>query len=422
MQTKTLSARSIVVLTMFAIALATLMPALASAQTETVIHAFQSADKYDGFNPNASLIADANGALYGTTTTGGKHGWGTVFKLVPPAAPGGAWTQDVLYSFTGGADGSEPSPGSLLLKGNSLYGTTSQGGSNGVGVAYELTPGKPWQETVLYTFVNNSTGFDPSSGLTLGSNGTFYGTTLKGGAHKVGAVYRLSPPSERSSEWTEAPIYSFNSAIGDGIEPAYSLIFDSTGALYGVTVADGGTIFKLTPSSSGFWTETILYSFNGGTDGGGPYSGVVFDSSGALYGATFSSGSSAGNVYKLTPPSGGTSPWTETILWAFQGTPGNDGADPTGVVFDSTGTIYGSTQYGGTNDGCGVLGCGTVFSLAPPASPGGAWTEQVLYSFQASSDGTYPDTQLLLSGGVYYGTTAAGGGKANAGTVFSFVP
>jgi hypothetical protein len=148
----------------------------------------------------------------------------------------------------------------------------------------------------------------------------------------------------------------------------------------------------------------------------------VLDATGALYGATSSGGSTGGNIFQLTPPAGGTGLWTENILYAFQGTPGNDGADPNGALFDSTGAIYGTTEYGGTNADCGVVGCGTIFKLSPPSAPGGAWTEQLLYSFQSSSDGAYPIANLIEVGGAFYGTTVEGGVRNNAGTAFSFTP
>src|SRR5579863_6570168 len=245
------STRSALTLTIVALTLTSLAtPRYASSQTETVIHAFQSTEKYDGFSPNANLIADANGALYGTTATGGQHGWGTVFKLTPPSS-GGGWTESILYSFTGLNDGGQPSGGTLLLKGGSLYGTTSEGGVNGVGVVFELSPGKPWVETVLYAFTTSGGGgFTPSSGLTQGSKGTYYGTTFKGGAHKQGVVYRLSPPTGGGS-WTEAPIYAFKGGSTDGYEPGDNLTIDSTGSLHGVTLGYPGTAFKLTPSGTG---------------------------------------------------------------------------------------------------------------------------------------------------------------------------
>lgn len=419
MLTSKLSTRSALTLTIAAVALTGFIaPRRASSQTEAVIHAFQSTQKYDGFSPNAPLIADAKGNLYGTTVSGGEHGWGTVFKLTPPSAPGGAWTESILYSFTGFNDGGQPGPGQLLLKGGSLYGTTTEGGVNGVGVVFELSPGKPWVETVLYAFVNGASGFTPSSGLIEGGNGTYYGTTFKGGAHKQGVVYRLTPPTGGGS-WTEAPIYAFKGG-SDGSEPGNNLIFDSAGSLYGVTLVSPGTAFKLTPSGSGPWTETVLYNFNPNTEGP-PYSSLTLDGSGNLYGATASSGSSGGTIYELTPPTGGGA-WTKTTLYSFLGTPANDGATPTGVIFDSAGNLWGSTEYGGNNANCGVTGCGTIFELTPPAAPGGAWTEQILYSFLGGTDGEYPDTQLMLLGTNFYGTTAEGGGNNRAGTAFSFAP
>ncbi|HXW13566.1 MAG TPA: choice-of-anchor tandem repeat GloVer-containing protein [Terriglobia bacterium] len=418
MSTSKESARSAIVLTIVAMTLTSLIaPKWASSQTETVIHAFQSSNKYDGSSPDAPVIADSKGALYGTTATGGKHGWGTVFKLTPPTVSGGAWTESILYSFTGGNDGGQPGPGPLLLKGGSLYGTTSDGGANQGGVVFELSPGKPWVETVLYAFATGSGGFTPSSGLTEGSDGTYYGTTFKGGAHSQGVVYRLSPPTGGGA-WTEAPIYAFQGGSTDGSEPGNNLIL-AGGSLYGVTLGGSGTAFKLTHSGSGPWTETILHTFNPAIEGP-PNAAMVFDSGGALYGVTTANGASAGTVFQLIPPTGGGA-WTKNTLYSFQGSPDNDGATPTGAIFDAAGALVGSTQYGGTNSNCGVVGCGTIFTLTPP-SEGSTWTEQVVYSFLSGSDGEYPTTQLLLLGTTFYGETGEGGGQANAGTVFSFVP
>lgn len=197
MRNKEFSIGSLVVPAIFGLSLTVLVMSagVAAAQTETVIHTFQSSSKFDGSTPYSTLIADSQGALYGTTGQGGKYGFGSVFKLAPPTATGGPWREDILYSFTGGSDGAGPWFGGLLLKNGLLYGTTAHGGSANSGVVYELKPGNPWTETVLYSFTGGADGSTPSSGVISGDRGVLYGMTFDGGAKKDGAVYRLTPPA-----------------------------------------------------------------------------------------------------------------------------------------------------------------------------------------------------------------------------------
>jgi uncharacterized repeat protein (TIGR03803 family) len=403
---------------------------VADAQTETVLHSFQSNSKTDGNGPYG-LVADSRGALYGVTYGGGRYAQGSVFKLSPPATQGGAWKQSVLYSFTGNADGGGPS-GSLVLDSASdkLYGTTTHGGG-GVGVIFELTPGAPWTETVLHTFGYGKDGIYPDAGLISDGHGTMYGTTSSGGTDDNGTVFRLSPPKAGSS-WTETPIYSFQGGGTDGWSPEASLVMDANDALYGTTSAGGennvGAVFKVTPPDGGHgpWTESVIYSFTGGADGEEPEASLIFDSSGSLYGTTFGGGVTGGQcgcgtVFELTPPSGGSGLWTENTLYTF--TDGTDGAEPrANLISDSTGALYGTTTAGGTQTECAgeLPGCGTVFELSAPGE-GGSRTFSVLHAFQNGSDGAYPIAPLLLVGGNFYGTTYLGGEKG-IGTVFEIVP
>ena len=201
--------------------------------------------------------------------------------------------------------------------------------------------------------------------------------------------------------------------------------------LYG-TLGNGGTaghgmVYSLTPSAlpGGAWTETILYSFgsgsNGGSDGANPQAGVVIGTGGVLYGTTESGGpSNDGTVYSLAPPSSPGGAWTETILHSFAG--GSHGATPTaGVAIGRGGVLFGTTNSGGSSNE------GTVFALSPPATPGGTWADRILHSFTGGSDGGNPQGGLIISGGgVLYGTTYAGGTglacSGGCGTVFSLVP
>ncbi|MGH6839302.1 MAG: choice-of-anchor tandem repeat GloVer-containing protein [Methylocella sp.] len=395
-----------------------------AAPVETVLYSFTGGS--DGDSPRAGLIADSSGNLYGATSSGGGgSSQGVVFKLLP----GG--TETVLHTFCnlpGCSDGSGPEAGLIADSSGNLYGTTFIGGTSlcfgqGCGVVFKLSPGGT--ETVLHAFTGfPSDGAFPELGLIADSSGNLYGTTLEGGGGSsgcyiapsslgCGVVFKLSPGG------TETVLHSFTGG-SDGLFPTSTLIADSGGNLFGTAVGGGasgnGVVFKLSPSG----TETVLYSFKGGSDGGAPEGGMIADSSGNLYGTTGVGGASVcidglgcGVVFKLTP--GGT----ETVLHSFAG--GSDGSDPVGgLIADSSGNLFGTTGGGG-GSGCGGSGCGTVFKL----TPGG--TETVLYSFTGGSDGGLPRAGLIAdSGGNLYGTTL-NGGASDAGTVFKltgtgFVP
>lgn len=403
---------------------------LAGAQTESVIHSFQSTSVFDGIFPLSPVATDKNGAVYGVTTQGGKHGPGTVYKLAPPAAPGGVWKQNILYSFTGGADGAGPIGGVVLTKGGKIYGTTQGGGQYGEGTVYELSPptrlGSPWTETVLYNFTGSDDGAVPLVGVIAGPGGRLYGTTTLGGRNKFGAVFAISPPSQSGRSWTERVLYSFQA---DSFGGASGLVLSPSGSLYG-TIANAEQVFQLSPppTGSGAWTESVLYTFTSADTGLLPGGGVILDGTGALYGVTAEGGLYFGGlVYQLSPPSTQGGAWTENVLYSFS--PGSgDGSYPDGgVIFDSSGALYGTTSLGG--DGLCTAegpGCGTVFKLSPPATLGEAWTESFLYSFQGVGDGAYPSAGVFLSGASLYGPTWMGGtgicesqqGQLGCGTIF----
>jgi uncharacterized repeat protein (TIGR03803 family) len=348
--------------------------------------------------------------------------------------PGGSWTETLLHSFaTGGHDGQAPYSGLIFDSAGNLYGTTTAGGVGSGGIVFELVrpvpPSTRWIEKVLHDFLpyNDRDAAYPVASLLFDSAGNLYGTAEGGGDNGDGAVFELSPSAGGS--WTETLIYSFSpnaKGLGDGKSPACNLIFDSAGNLYGTTGSGGslgnGTVFELTPSGGGGWTETVLYSFaSGSTDGAYPLGGLIFDSSGNLYGTASQGGpQGAGTAYKLTPSSSGD--WTETVLYFFQPTfPSTDGNYPIGnLVFDSSGNLYGTTAEGGIGD-CFGLGpvCGIVYKLTPTAGP---WTETVLHYFNDNgSDGYYPFAGLVPGlGGDLYGATKLGGtvGRGGGGTVF----
>ena len=395
-----------------------------AAITLNTIHSFAGGD---GLAPDGSLVSDAAGALYGLTYLGGALGLGAVFQLVPPTETGGAWTENVLYSFSGGTDGSHPYGGLVLDKKGNLYGSAEQGGTvngacpNGCGVVFELvvpaTAGGAWTETVLYSFTGANDGDTPNGTLVMKSS-ALYGTTPTGGASGDGTVFALTAPKKKGAAWTYSLLYSFAGGT-DGADPAAGVVFNKSGALFGTTngggVSNAGTVFELTPPAvaGGAWTESVVYSFQDGSDGAFPGARVAFDANGTLYGtAEFGGASNDGTVYQLTPPTQTGNPWTFALLHSFSGM---DGANSyASLVVLKSGILYGTTLLGGK------YGYGTVFRVKPPAAPGGAWTEQVLYSFSLGADGGNPSAGVLLKGTDAYGTTSNGGGSVG-GTVFQLV-
>ena len=333
-----------------------------------------------------------------------------------------AQTLTVLHTFSGEPDGMEPVAGVTMGAAGSLYGTTYYGGTNGLGLVYKLAHrGSGWVLSPLYSFQGGHDGQAPIGGVTIGSDGNLYGATSRGGPHGAGTVYKLSPPASVCKAflcpWTETLLYQFTGGA-DGGTPNAAPIFDSAGNLYG-TAATGGTgnngvVFKLTPSGSG-WTESMLYSFTGSPDGDGPVSAVTFDDNGNLYGTTVEGGpAGAGTVYQLTPSGSG---WTEKVLYAFQGP--NDGALPyAGVVLDPDGNLYGATFYEGARNG------GSIFELMPS---NGNWIFSVLYSPDLSGLGGADATLLRRFDGTLFGTFLTGGDIQSCsgygcGSVFQLSP
>jgi len=277
--------------------------------------------------------------------------------------------------------------------------------------------------TPIYTFAG-SDGATPNGGVIQDASGALYGTTAAGGAFNGGVAFKLTPSATASptalSHWNEEVLHEFDTYRGG---PLDTLIFDSTGSLYGTTYGGGtyggGTVFKLTPSEQG-WAETVLYNFTGSEDGRGPVAGVVFDAAGNLFGTTVRGGpySECGTVFQLTP---GTSGWTETVLYNFTGL--GDGCLPyAGVVVGSSGHLYGAlaaTDYSGCRGGA----CpGVIFEL--PRRSDGLW-----YTFAPGgrggcrdADGSGPQDVLTMdASGALYGTTA-GEGAHGFGNVFKLTP
>jgi uncharacterized repeat protein (TIGR03803 family) len=295
-----------------------------------------------------------------------------------------------------------------------------------------------WAEGKTLLNFEGKKGGAPSGNLIFDDAGNLYGTTTAGGGSPnctlgCGTVFRLEPTAD--GRWKQSVLYRFGGNI-DGAAPYSGLIFDAAGSLYGTTPYGGGskncaifggsgcgTVFKLSPQADGTWKESILYRFAGGADGARPFSGVVLDASGNLYGATTYGGDEkcyarvgCGLVYKLSwGPSG---LWTKTTLHVFAGAASNsDGALPFGtLVFDPQGNLYGTTTTGGT--GSGLSAFGTVFELAPAAE---GWNYEVIHRFNYT-DGADPSAGLVIDAvGVLYGT-ASNGGAAEQGTVFELSP
>jgi uncharacterized repeat protein (TIGR03803 family) len=302
------------------------------------------------------------------------------------------------------------------------------------GTVFELNPSSNggWTKTILYNFgsVNND-GTQPQ-GVIFDKSGNLYGTTLRGGnslcdheqSASCGTVFELSPNG--SGGWTETIIFSFPNGDSGGFWPNPGLIFDQSGNLYGTTSQGGagfcfpssggcGIVFELSPNGGVGWTETLLYSFQGASDGAMPQAMVIFDQSGDLYGTALGGEGGSSTVLELSP--NGSGGWTETTLYSFQG--GSDGSYPfAGLIFDKAGNLYSRTAGGGGGANCGSLGCGTVFELSPSGS--GGWTETILYIFQGGNDGNYgnePSSGVIFDqSGHLYGTTPAGGGTGCNGS------
>jgi uncharacterized repeat protein (TIGR03803 family) len=336
---------------------------LGGSWTESILYSFGTSST-DGTAPKGALVFDGKGNLYGSASIGGTLGGGTVFELSPPSVSGDPWTETVLYNFPNVGTNINPQSvpcGLVWVKGRELYGITIQGGNTGFGSVFQLTPPGPsggtWIETMLYSFTGAADGGYPGYGCsppTADSGGNLYGTTFQGGANNFGTVFELSPPATSGGAWTETVLHSFAKVTTDGYNPYGSVTFDASGNLYGTTSQGGdrnhaGTIFELTPSGSGTWTESLLYNFGTAQhDGINAQSGLVFDKSGNMYGTTYGGGVDAGGtVWKLSPPAVSGGAWTERVLYNFTG--GSDGGNPRcGVVLNSFGNLFGAAGFGGT--------------------------------------------------------------------------
>jgi hypothetical protein len=382
--------------------------------TQTVLHNF--AGGTDGLLPVAGLVTDRAGNLYGTASAGGagagycpgrsdgfaQIGCGVAYELIRPASGKSVWTEKVLFRFSG-TNGAAPVGTLIMDAAGSLYGVTNGGGNPkqcpigsssaidpGCGVVFKLKPPAPgktvWTETVLHQFGAGTDGTHPYGGLVMDKAGNLYGTTSSGGGASAkcpanptmgvpagcGTAFKLSPPASAGGTWTETVIDRFRGQPHPAV-PRGTLILGPDGSLYGTSFAGGagndpsaptpgaGTVYKLSPVTGGSaWAELVLHSF--GSDGVGPFAGVISDPAGNLYGTTYLSVGAAGAVFELSPPAAGGRAWSEKILYSFQPT---QGMVPVGGLLRSkTGNLFGTTETGvpasGTN-----YSYGTVFKLSP---------------------------------------------------------
>jgi uncharacterized repeat protein (TIGR03803 family) len=391
-----------------------------------VLHAFGSKGPHDGENPLGELIFDSVGNMYGTTSAGGSEpdgGGGTVFELSQSAD--GRWTETILYSFcsqTGCADGKNPSAGLVFDQFGNLYGTTVQGGNpQGCcwGTVFELSPpaipGEAWTEKVLYNFGGNTTGDGcyPRGTLVFDLSGNLYGTASQCGSGKEGAgtLFELSPVGDGS--WQETTLYNFcpksvEGCPGGGL-PEAGVTLDQAGNIFLTTEYgggfNGGTVSEFSLGSNGQWTESVLHSF-GSALGSSPVASVVFDQSGDLYG-TAAFGETGGSLFRMTQNAQG---WNYSAL-PFSIT--NGGFPTAPVLIDGQGsTLYGTTSEGGEQQG------GTVYK-----AHGKEIT--ALYSFCSQpncADGEAPRAGLISDGSGHLYGTASRGGPYGEGVVFEIAP
>lgn len=391
-----------------------------------------------------------------------------------------AQTFQVLHTFSGGGDGSNPYAGLTADGAGNFFGTTESGGSRRHGTVFKLkNTGSGWILNTLYSFNSgNNDGGEPQARVAIGPDGALYGTTTDGGPYDVGTIYKLTPPAtfchSVSCPWTETILHTFPDPFStDGFYPSGDLTFDQAGNLYGTTNSGGsgmpygcaglgcGVVYQVA-RLQGTWTENIVHEFTGGSDGGNPYAGVLLDPSGNIIGSASDGGVDGfGLVFQLA-----TSGWQEITLYQFH--LATDGRSPGGLVQDAAGNLYGITGVGGYNDS------GTVYELVPgngswnfeliypfppesqPASPltrdgagnlygttfeggaynygmvfklthsGGTWTVTSLHDFTGGSDGFDPDGQLVLDGnGNIFGTAHAGGGgpcTRGCGVIYEITP
>ncbi len=387
---------------------ATILAGLAHAAGYKRFYNFGSG--LDGINPSGPLSFDAAENAYGTTAAGGDFGLGTVFMITPSGE------EQIIWSFTGGPDGSDPHGGVILDFDGNLYGTAVAGGSgfcsgDGCGVVFKLTnSGGTWNAFPIYSFTGGDDGFGPGSPLIWDTAGNLYGTAPDGGKDGNGVVFELSPTD---NGWQQRVLHAFTGKRDGAVGSLGALLMDSAGNIYGTSELGGdagaGAVYELSPTGKGSWKFTTLYDFKGMPDAANPYGGLVLDNIGNLYGTTYFGGElGMGTVFQLSHGPNGA--WQENILYSFQG--GTDGSFPTSTPFFAYPftTLYGTTTTGGRPS----CDCGTIFSLK---FSHGTWKEKIDHLFGKGRDGSYPIYGLTAADGVLWGTTPVGG-TDSGGTLF----
>jgi uncharacterized repeat protein (TIGR03803 family) len=403
-----------------AMTLILVLAAGAQAETFKVLHAFGVAAG-DGNLPSSPLLKDSAGNLYGTTSVGGAHNLGTVYRLSPTST--GSFNETILYSFKGGsADGALPQGPLFRDSAGNLYGVTEAGGINatvctaptpGCGIVFKLKPTSTglWTESVLHRFTGTDGG-NSFAGLVQDSKGNFYGATSAGGSAGLGTVYKLSLTS---TGWKQTVLHSFTGGT-DGASPFMFetvLTLDGLGNIYGSTygggAGSGGIVFELIPQTSGAWKEKILYTFQRGADGYEPLTGVILDKSGNVYGTTLLGGTSpgSGDVFELSAANG----YAKSILHDFNFLTDPAKEAPHGLFFDASGNLYGTTEY-------------ALYKLTHESS---GWSETVLWAFDNSQDqgaNTVYQPAIMDAQGHFWGATLWGGpaGQFTGGIAWELIP
>ncbi len=395
-----------------------LMSTAEAAPKFKVVHGFDpigsDPTKHDGVGLYDRLTLDAKGHLYGTTRGGGEYNYGTAFELTPH--PGGRWSETILHSFNCKVESCLPEAGLTFDIAGNLYGEAKND-------VFELKPGsKGWSLIVLHN------GGGGAANVLLDHPGNLY-APLGHGKYGQGAISELL----RDQGWKDKWLYSFCSRQDqkglclDGWGPFAGVTWGSGGVLYGTTLYGGdspycgntgcGVVYELKPQKNGSWKETVLHSFPATkTDGAKLYDGVVLDKSGNVYGATYQGGSiDCGVIFKLSRKAEGTA-WDETILYDFTNL--TDGCSANTLTFDKQGNLW-ETAQGGTGKQC-AGGCGVVFKMTPGAK--GKWKYSVVHNF-TGSDGAVPATAVIFDEhGSLYGTTELGGPGHSVGVVFEIIP
>jgi uncharacterized repeat protein (TIGR03803 family) len=389
----------------------------------------------DGGGPEGALTFDAQGNLYGTAVVGGdadcgvNGGCGVVFELMPQQ--NGSWSESVLYSFQGKqthpTDGWNANTGAIFDTTGNLYGATYDGGPNGGGTIFELTPGSTgWTEKVLYGFgAHANGGFNPWARPIIDAAGNLYGTTYEGGDYDGGVVYKFVPGSSKN-----VIIHQFcPTNCADGRTPTTPVTMDAAGNLYGTTGAGGlypptGVVFEFTPSADGGWKKKVLHTFGKYADDGvNPSSGVLFDPAGNIYVVTSGGGTNrcgplngtCGAVVQMTPTAEGR--WKERVIHNFAS--GSGGYFPHGdLVMDKAGNLYGETSLGGDSSTC-PYGCGTLYELSPSVT--GEWKYTLLHTFETQTGDGSSGGMIMDAAGNLYGTASLDG-PGKEGVVFELTP